>query len=197
MKRQVVLLIMMGLTLKTMAQIPTNPEDISPLLIGESIPNAILQDANGETVRLEDVLSTQPTVLVFYRGGWCPYCNMQLSGLVDIEADIVELGYQIVAISPDDFQNLKITEEKDSINYKLFSDPEAKLIQAIGIAFQTPKELKGYIASKAQKGKTSEVMPVPSVMVVDKEGKIFFEYSNPNYKERISGAMLLAVLKSL
>jgi len=188
---------MMGLTLKTMAQIPTNPEDISPLLIGESIPNAILQDANGETVRLEDVLSTQPTVLVFYRGGWCPYCNMQLSGLVDIEADIVELGYQIVAISPDDFQNLKITEEKDSINYKLFSDPEAKLIQAIGIAFQTPKELKGYIASKAQKGKTSEVMPVPSVMVVDKEGKIFFEYSNPNYKERISGAMLLAVLKSL
>ena len=197
MKRQVVLLIMMGLTLKTMAQIPTNPEDISPLLIGESIPNAILQDANGETVRLEDVLSTQPTVLVFYRGGWCPYCNMQLSGLVDIEADIVELGYQIVAISPDDFQNLKITEEKDSINYKLFSDPEAKLIQAIGIAFQTPKELKGYIASKAQKGKISEVMPVPSVMVVDKEGKIFFEYSNPNYKERISGAMLLAVLKSL
>lgn len=197
MKWQVVILIMMGLTLKTMAQIQTNPEDISPLLIGESIPNAILQDANGETVKLEDVLSTQPTVLVIYRGGWCPYCNMQLSGLVDIEADIVELDYQIVAISPDDFQNLKITEEKDGINYKLFSDPQAKLIQDIGIAFQTPKELKGYIASKAQKGKTSEVMPVPSVMVVNKEGKILFEYSNPNYKERISGATLLGVLKSL
>lgn len=57
--------------------------------------------------------------------------------------------------------------------------------------------LKGYIATKGQKGKTSDVMPVPTVMIINKEGVIQFEYINPNYKERISGEMLLAVLKTI
>lgn len=176
---------------------PIKAEDISPLLIGEILPNASLQDADGKTIELETILKLKPTVLVFYRGGWCPYCNMQLSGLGKIEQEILDLGYQIVAISPDDFQNLKNTEEKDSIKYSLFSDKDGKFIQDIGIAFQTPTMVKGYIATKGQKGKTSDVIPVPTVLIVDKEGKILFEYINPNYKERLPSEMLLAVLKTL
>ena len=107
------------------------------------------------------------------------------------------MGYQIVAISPDDYQNLKNTEEKDSIKYRLFSDKEGKFIQDIGIGFQTPTLVKGYIATKGQKGKTSDILPVPTVMVVDKKGEILFEYINPNYKERLSSEMLLAVLKTI
>lgn len=179
----------------TNAQVPEKAEDISPLLIGEILPKANLVDADGKKILLKVVLAEKPTVLVFYRGGWCPYCNLQLSGLVKIEQEILKLGYQIVAISPDDYQNLKNTEEKDSINYQIFSDPNGKFIQDIGIAFQTPLMMKGFIATKGQKGETSEVMPVPTVMIVDKEGKILFEYINPNYKERISSEMLLAVLK--
>ena len=176
---------------------PIKAEDISPLLIGEILPKASLQDADGKTMDLETILKLKPTVLVFYRGGWCPYCNMQLSGLVKIEQEILDLGFQIVAISPDDFQNLKNTEEKDSIKYSLFSDQDGKFIQDIGIAFQTPTIVKGYIATKGQKGKTSDTIPVPTVMIVDKEGKILFEYINPNYKERLPSEMLLAVLKTL
>lgn len=179
------------------AQIPGKAEDISPLLIGETLPKATLQDADGQKVQLKDILEEKPTVLVFYRGGWCPYCNLQLSGLVDIENEIIGLGYQIVAISPDDFQNLKVTIEDDSISYKLFSDPNGALIKDIGIAFKTPVLVKGYIATKKRKGKTSEVLPVPTVMIVDKKGNILFEYISPNYKERISGDMLLAVLKTI
>ncbi len=179
------------------SQVPSKAEDVSPLLIGESIPKATLQDSEGKQIELGKLLSERPTVLVFYRGGWCPYCNLQLSGLAKIEKDILDLGYQIIAISPDDYQNLQNTEEKDSTNYQLLSDPNGKFIKEIGIAFQTPLIIKGYIATKGQKGKTSEVMPVPTVMVVDKKGEILFEYINPNYKVRISGEMLLAVLKSL
>lgn len=179
------------------AQVPENAEDISPLLIGETIPKATFQDADGKQVELVNLLSNKPTVLVFYRGGWCPYCNMQLSGLVEIEKDILDLGYQIVAISPDDYQNLKSTESKDSINYTLLSDPNAKFIQQVGIGFKTPTMLKGFIAIKGQKGDTSEIMPVPTVMILDEKGKILFEYINPNYKERISSEMLLAVLKTI
>lgn len=184
-------------TTNVSAQVPENAEDISPLLIGETIPKATFQDSEGKQVELVNLLSNKPTVLVFYRGGWCPYCNMQLSGLVEIEKDILDLGYQIVAISPDDYQNLKSTESKDSINYTLLSDLNAKFIQQVGIGFKTPTMLKGFIATKGQKGETSEVMPVPTVMILDKKGKILFEYINPNYKERISGEMLLAVLKTL
>lgn len=179
------------------AQTPEKAEDISPLLIGEMLPNADMQNSSGKIIPTSDIFDKKATVLVFYRGGWCPYCNLQLSGLVDIEKDILDLGYQIVAVSPDDFQNLTATEKKDTINYQLYSDPNGKFSQEIGIAFQTPTMIKGYIAKKGQKGKTAEVMPVPTVMIVDKKGVILFEYINPNYKERISGEMLLAVLKTL
>lgn len=180
-----------------LAQVPKNAEDICPLLMGESIPKATLQNSEGKQIELGKLLSNKPTVLVFYRGGWCPYCNVQLSGLVKIEKDILDLGYQIIAISPDDYRNLQTTESKDSIKYTLLSDPDTKFIQQMGIGFKTPLMLKGFIATKGQKGKTSEIMPVPTVMIVDEKGKILFEYINPNYKERISGEMLLAVLKTI
>ena len=177
--------------------IPLVAEDISPILIGETLPNANFQNVEGETVQLKAILEEKPTILVFYRGGWCPYCNVQLSGLVEIEEDILEIGYQIVAISPDDYKNLQSTIENNSTKYKLLSDPNGEFIQEIGIAFKTSSSLKEYIIGKGQKGKTSSVMPAPTVMIVDKKGVIKFEYINPNYKERISGDMLLSVLKTL
>ena len=177
--------------------IPLVAEDISPILIGETLPNGNFQNAEGDYVQLKAVLEEKPTVLVFYRGGWCPYCNVQLSGLVEIEDDVLELGYQIVAISPDDYKNLQSTIENNSTKYKLLSDPNGKFIKEIGIAFKTSSSLKEYITGKGQKGETSSVMPAPTVMIVDKKGVIKFEYINPNYKERISGEMLLSVLKTI
>ena len=177
--------------------IPLVAEDISPILIGEKLPNANFQNVDGKSVQLRTLLEEKPTVLVFYRGGWCPYCNVQLSGLVEIEEDILELGYQILAISPDDYKNLQSTIENNSTKYKLLSDPNGEFIQEIGIAFKTSSSLKEYIIGKGQKGETSSVMPVPTVIIVDKKGVIKFEYINPNYKERISGDMLLSVLKTL
>ena len=188
-------LLLIGCSNKT--SIPLVAEDISPILIGETLPNAIFQNAEGKSVQLKAILEEKPTVLVFYRGGWCPYCNVQLSGLVEIEQDILELGYQIVAVSPDDYKNLQSTIENNSTKYKLLSDPKGEFIQEIGIAFKTSSSLKEYIIGKGQKGETSSVMPAPTVMIVDKKGVIKFEYINPNYKERISGDMLLSVLKTL
>ena len=177
--------------------IPLVAEDISPILIGETLPNGNFQNVEGEYIPLKAILEEKPTILAFYRGGWCPYCNVQLSGLVEIEEDILELGYQIVAISPDDYKNLQSTIENNSTKYKLLSDPNGEFIQEIGIAFKTSSSLKEYIIGKGQKGETSSVMPAPTVMIVDKKGVIKFEYINPNYKERIGGDMLLSVLKTL
>lgn len=178
------------------AQTPQNPEDISPLLIGEKLPNATLLNENGESINLNDEIAKKKTVLVFYRGGWCPYCNMQLAGLVESEAAILKLGYQIIAVSPDDYRNLKPSVEKNKMNYKLYSDADGSFIKNIGIGFTPSSGTTNYIAKKTI-GKTTEVLPVPTVMVLNTKGEILFEYISPNYKQRISPELLLSVLKNL
>ncbi|PTM08268.1 MAG: antioxidant AhpC [Bacteroidetes bacterium] len=178
------------------AQTPQNPEDISPLLIGEKLPDAKLLNENGETINLTDEIAKKNTVLVFYRGGWCPYCNLQLAGLADSEAEILKLGYQIIAVSPDDYRNLKPSGEKNKTNYKLYSDADGSFIKNIGIGFVPSSGTTSYIAKKTI-GKATNVLPVPTVLILNKKGEILFEYISPNYKQRISPELLLAVLKNL
>lgn len=178
------------------SQVPEKAEDISPLLIGEKIPEAKLTDADGNEVELNQIIKEKPTVLVFYRGGWCPYCNTQLAGLADIESEIKALGFQIVAISPDHYKNLKPTMESDKLAYRVYADPEAKFIQSISIGFKTPEKSKSFIVERTS-FEATEVLPVPTVMIVNTSGVILFEYINPNYKVRLSPELLLASLKAL
>jgi len=195
--RLFLLLCISFLSFASFAQIADKPEEVAPLLIGEQVPlKTSILDAQGKTHRLGDILATQKTVLVFYRGGWCPFCNVHLSGLAKAAAEITALGYQIVAISPDDPKNLQNTAESGQLNYQLYADPQAQLLEAVGIAFKAPEAARQYIASKS-KGDVTKVLPVPALLVLDKEGKILFEYISPNYKQRISAELLLAVLKNL
>ncbi len=183
-------------TFSVKAQIPENPEDISPLLIGETLPSVNLIDDLGEIINLNNQIKKMNTVLVFYRGGWCPFCNMQLSGLASSEIDIIKLGYQIIAVSPDDYRNLKPTIQEDNVKYKVYSDPNGEFIQQVGIAFTASPNTMEYISNKTI-GKTTEILPVPTVLVLNTKGEILFEYISPNYKQRISPELLLAVLENL
>jgi len=91
-----------------------------------------LTSADGKLEKTENIFSNQRTVLIIYRGGWCPYCNRHLSAVGQAEKDILELGYQVVAVSPDSPEDLKATIEKQELNYKLYSDSDAKLIKSMG-----------------------------------------------------------------
>ena len=79
--------------------------------------------------------------MVFYRGGWCPYCNRHLSAIGQSKDEILNLGYQIIAISPDSSEELKKSVDKNELAYDLYSDSEGKLITEMGIAFQAPKKI--------------------------------------------------------
>jgi peroxiredoxin len=174
------------------AQIADKAENISPLLIGEKIPNVVLHDANGKEVKTKEIFANK-TVVVVYRGGWCPYCNSQLADMQEIEKDIISLGYQVVAISPDAPSFLKQTLDKKELNYKLYSDSEGVFSQAVGIAFAREKPK----LDKYSKGKNPGFLPVPTVYVLNDKQEIEFMYINPNYGTRLKGDVLLAVLKSL
>jgi len=176
--------------------VPKTANDISPLLIGEKIPNLILKSAENKDTQLAALFKNKKTVLVFYRGGWCPYCNMHLSALAEAEKQILDLGYQIIAISPDTPENLKITAEKDKVKYTLLSDSKGDLIKAAGIAFEAPENYKSTI-NVYSNGVNTSFLPVPSVFVVNADSDILFEYISPDFKHRISSELLISVLKNL
>lgn len=180
------------------AQLPETANDISPLLIGEKIPDITLADGDGKMVSLEDLFKEKPTVLMFYRGGWCPYCNAHLGKIGQAEDDILKLGYQVVAVSPDEPSRLLNTAEKKGLKYTLLSDGDGKLMQYMGIAFKAPdKKWKTNQLQKHSGGKNEGFLPVPSVFVVDKKGVILYEYIAPDYTHRMEADLLLAVLKAL
>jgi len=192
-------LIILTLILATIilpAQVPERAEDISPLLIGENIPDHVLKAIDGSDQAMSDILRKKPTVLIIYRGGWCPYCNAHLAEIQDAESEIIKLGYQIVAVSPDSPENLLVTDEKHNLKYNLYSDSNGTFIHALGIDFKAPEGSMQKLLNYSG-GLNKGILPVPSVFIVDTDGKITFEYINPNYKIRISANLLLAVLKEL
>ena len=187
---------MVFLTLTVSAQLAEKAQDISPLLIGETVPDADLKSTDSSDQSFLSILSKKPTVVLFYRGGWSPYCNAHLSDIRDAESEILELGYQIIAISPDSPENLKASDEKNELNYQLYSDADGKLTKAMGIAFKVEEKRKDRLFNKSG-GLNDGFLPVPSVFVTDTSGQIVFEYINPNYKTRMSSKLLVAVLKNL
>jgi peroxiredoxin len=178
------------------AQVAENATDVRPLLIGESVPDLTITSAEGHREKLPVIANGKPTVLLFYRGGWCPYCNLHLSDIRTVEDKIINLGYQIIAISPDSPENLNVTIEKDKLNYRLYSDSSGELTEAMGIAFKAPERSLDRLLDYSA-GQNPGFLPVPSVFVLNSEGKIVFEYVNPDYKIRLSGKLLLAVLENL
>ena len=159
------------------------------------IPSVTVKTSAGADFPLKEKIVGHPTVLLFYRGGWCPYCNRHLADVQTVEKELVALGYQILAISADPPELLAATAEKGKLTYTLLSDADMQAAGAFGLAFAlddaTVKKYKGYgIHLTAQQGDRFW-LPVPAAYVVDANGKIVFAHSNPDYKQRLSGVDLL------
>jgi peroxiredoxin len=172
---------------------PAKPTDISPLLIGESIPTVVVPDAAGKAYNLNDKVSEKPTILVFYRGGWCPFCNKELAGLQAIQGDLVKMGYQLIAISTDSPENLLKSIGKHQLSYTLLSDADLNISKQFGIAFKAPAAYSNTLAQGSNGKNVDKLLPVPSVFILDKKGVIQFEYINPDFKQRIGSDLLQSV----
>lgn len=172
-------------------------DQVTPLLIGSRIPDVTLKTIDGEDIRLRDAVSEQPAILIFYRGGWCPYCNRHLAELQKIEGQIKDIGYQIIAISPDRPEKLKESMSKNDLDYTLMSDSPMDATKAFGLAFKVEESLvtrykEDYgIDLEADSGYDHHLLPAPAVYILNTEGIVRFNYVNPNYQERINGDILL------
>lgn len=185
-----------ALITNSFGQIAESAEDISPLMISEKIPSVLITSVNGEKVSLIDIVKKKRTILLFYRGGWCPYCNAHLSAVGQLEEEIRNLNYQIIGISPDSPEKLSASIDKNELNYLLYSDSDGALMKAMGIAFKAPDRHSKRLL-KYSNDENSGFLPVPSLFVVDTDGTIIFEYISPDYKNRISLDLLINVLEGL
>ena len=183
-------------------QIPQKAEEVQPLLIGKALPKMMVRTGENEPFDLNAAVAEKPVVLIFYRGGWCPYCNKHLGQLQAIEGQLVEMGWQIIAVSPDRPAKIKGALEEQGFKYRLVSDSEMAAAKAMGVAFRLDdamvKMYKGKygIDVEGDSGQTHHLLPVPAVFLIGTDGVIKFSYVNPDYKVRIDSAVLLAAAEA-
>ena len=173
----------------------------TPLTVGDAVPDVTLRTEEGTEVGLHKLISTKPTVLIFYRGGWCPFCTRHLQALVGIEDELNRAGAQMFAISMDQPAKLKETPDRDKLGYRLLSDSDATAAKAFGIPFQVEESLvrkykeSHQIDLEAASGRDHHILPHPAVFVVDTDGRIRFADVNPDYRTRLEPARILEAAK--
>ena len=168
--------------------IALSDNDVAPLLNGQDIPNVTLKDLEGKSVNLQKLVQQKPTIFFFYRGGWCPFCNAQMGQLQGIQPKLIEMGFQLVGISPDTPEKLRKSMTKNKLDYMLLSDAEHQAMKAFGVAFYTSKkvterytrvpELKEKLVDIGN-GEQRLVLPVPAIFLSDAKGLIYFQYVKP------------------
>lgn len=173
------------------------------LRAGDRVQDFILMDAHGSPVRLQQLLSNGPVVVAFYRGGWCPYCNIELRGLQRVLPQIRQLGASLVAISPQLPDNSLSTEEKNHLEFPVLSDVGNTVARRFGIVFRLPANLlatyeafhHGLATMNGKDGATE--LPIPATFVLDRNGVIQLAYVDEDYTRRLDPEVVLDTLRQL
>lgn len=149
----------------------------STLKVGAVAPGFELISSDGKLVSLES-LRGQGVMIIFYRGYWCPFCIGHMDDIQSLLPELTTLGYQLLAISPDDIDGLKSMADRLENPYLFLSDPELNTIDAYGV-------------------RKDEELPHPAVIIVDTEGRVQWFYIGEDFKQRPSASQLRRVLTRL
>jgi peroxiredoxin len=168
--------------------------------VGDRAPAIVLINAKGETVDVAALLKKGPVIVTFYRGGWCPYCNLELKAYQDVLPEIVAAGATLVAISPEKPDDTLSTAEKNALAFEVLSDVGQRVGRAFGLVYDFTDELKtAYQGFKldipTHNGTPGEwALPVSATYVIDRNGMIIYAYTDPDYRDRADPREVLKVL---
>ncbi len=188
--------------------LPASAMDISPKQVGDRAPAFSVSTVENEPYDFDPNNLERPTILISFRGGWCPYCNMHLADLRHVIPELRAKGFEVLFLSNDRpdllYQSLKreTQETIEGLDYKILSDANLNAARSLGTAFTVSDML---IERRYEKGQDIEgssltkykALAVPAVVVVDQSGKITFMYANPNVKVRLSADELRQAADSL
>ncbi len=169
---------------------------------GDTAPEFTLLDPDGKPVASRDLLAKGPLVVSFYRGVWCPYCNLELQALQATLPDIMSRGASLVAISPQTAPNSRKSQRENKLDFPILSDVKSEVANAFGIRFSLSEELIGLYKSfgnnlPVANDDPSWVLPMPARYVIGTDGLIAFAEVNPDYTQRPDPSELLPVLDRL
>ena len=181
--------------------IHADASEVRPLLPGMAAPAFNLRDATGAAISFDPAQLQKPVILTFFRGGWCPYCNLHLAELRKAEAELKNLGFDLWFISPDKPELLYESLEQPDIGYTVYSDAKLEAMRGFGIAFRLSDEVNAKyleygVDLEAVSGETHRALPAPSTFLIGTDGLIHFQYTNPDYTVRLPPAVLLAAAQA-
>ncbi|MGY5352891.1 peroxiredoxin-like family protein [Wenyingzhuangia sp. IMCC45533] len=167
---------------------------------GETLKEFSLPNAKGNSVNLKDILAKGNAVVSFYRGGWCPYCNLELKALNDILPQLKELNTTLVAITPETPDNSLSTSEKNELEFEILSDIDNQYAKELNLVFQMPEKLREIYHSfnlhvDKHNGNENYELPMPATFIVDNSGEILYAFVPEDYTERLDPETILEVLK--
>ncbi|WP_010182221.1 peroxiredoxin-like family protein [Aquimarina agarilytica] len=172
----------------------------SSLKTGKQIPEIILPNATNNQVSINEILDKgKKVVLAFYRGGWCPYCNLELKALQEVLPEIEAKNATLVAITPEIPDNSLSTIEKNKLSFEVLTDENNELAKKFNLVYQIPKELNdiylsfGINLEKSQNNSQRE-LPIAATYVVDTSGEIIYDFVKADYKKRAEPLDILKVL---
>lgn len=178
------------------------------IAVGQPAPEFALPNAQGETVALSAVLADGPAVVIFYRGSWCPYCNLQLRAMQARMPEIRELGAQLVAISPQMPDESLTQTERDELEFTVLSDQDASVAATYGVAWKVPdlilehmRKDRGLDLSAINNGNGS-ALPIPATFVLSRDGVsgdgvVAWRYVNVDYRTRAEPEDVIAAIRNL
>src|SRR5258708_355603 len=159
------------------------------LKVGDRAPAFELKDANGAVVRSSELLERGPLIVSFYRGVWCPYCNMELQALQAALPEFQRLGASLIAVSPQTAANSRKSMRDNRLAFPILSDPNNSVAAAFGLRFELPdylvalyKNLKNDLPGF--NGDSSWTLPMPARFVIGTDGVLRYAEVNPDYTKR-------------
>ena len=169
---------------------------------GESVPDFRLPNAKGNSVSLHGEIASGPVVVIFYRGGWCPYCNIQLKAYQEILPQIQSYGAKLIAISPELPDQSLTTAERNALAFDVLSDLGNRVARSFGIVFALPGELRAAMIANGKalpgiNGDESWELPVPATFVIDTNATAVLAHIDVDYRNRLEPDEIIATVKSL
>jgi peroxiredoxin len=167
---------------------------------GDRAPQFQLKDQNGNEISSADLLAKGPLVVTFYRGVWCPYCNLELQAINEVIPKIEALGANVVAISPQTSVNSRKSVRDNQLRFPVLSDVQNRTAAAFGLRFELPdylvelyKKLRNDLP--AFNGDPSWTLPMPARYVIGENGVVMYSEINPDYTHRPDPSDMLPVLE--
>ena len=172
------------------------------LKAGDIAPSFVLNDPDGNAVLSEDLLLAGPLVVQFFRGGWCPFCKMELQALQAALPSFRKLGAALIAISPQNAAHSRKSARDNKLDFPILSDPRNSIAAAFGVRFELPDELIALYKDlhndlPAINGDNSWTLPMPARFVIGCDRVIRYAEINPDYTRRPNPEDLVPVLRSL